>query len=45
MTKYNKYMPGFPLGTFACNIGGCALSGSLKSFLAGEESIFTMYRC
>ena len=45
MTKYNKYMPGFPLGTFACNIGGCALSGSLKSFLAGEEFIFIMYRC
>ncbi|KAL3807311.1 hypothetical protein ACHAXA_008536 [Cyclostephanos tholiformis] len=38
MTKYNKYMPGFPLGTFACNIGGCALSGSLTSFLAGNLS-------
>ena len=39
MTKYNKYMPGFPLGTFACNIGGCALSGSLKSLLAGECNV------
>mmetsp|Transcript_20750 Transcript_20750/g.45023 ORF Transcript_20750/g.45023 Transcript_20750/m.45023 type:complete len:814 (-) Transcript_20750:52-2493(-) len=43
MSKYNKNLPGFPLGTFACNIGGCALSGSLASFMAGnpgpEESI------
>lgn len=36
MSKYNKRLPGFPLGTFACNIGGCALSGSLGSFLVGE---------
>ncbi len=40
MTKYNKYVPGFPLGTFACNIGGCALSGSLKSLLAGECNVW-----
>lgn len=38
MNKYNKSLPGFPLGTFACNIGGCALSGSLASFLAGNPS-------
>jgi len=36
MNKYNKSLPGFPLGTFACNIGGCALSGSLASFIAGK---------
>lgn len=36
MTKYNKTLPGFPLGTFACNLGGCALSGSLASFIAGK---------
>lgn len=36
MDKYNKKVPGFPLGTFCCNVGGCALSGSLASFLAGE---------
>jgi len=43
MNKYNKKIPGFPLGTFACNLLSCALSGSLGSFLAGnpgpEESI------
>ena len=36
MDKYNKKIQGFPLGTFICNIGGCALSGSLASFLAGK---------
>jgi len=36
MDKYNKKIQGLPLGTFVCNIGGCALSGSLASFLAGE---------
>lgn len=36
MSKYNKRLRGFPIGTFACNIGGCALSGSLGSFLAGN---------
>lgn len=39
MTKYNKSLPGFPLGTFACNIGGCALSGSLASFIAGKYTL------
>ena len=41
--KWNPVMPNFPLGTFTCNILGCALSGSLGSLLAGnpdpEESI------
>lgn len=40
---YNKRLPGFPLGTFTCNILSVALSGSIGSFLAGnpgpEESI------
>jgi len=43
MNKYNKRLPGFPLGTFSCNLLSCALSGSLGSFLAGnpgpEESL------
>ncbi len=39
MSKYNSNLPGFPLGTFACNVGGCALSGSLGSFLAGKSSV------
>ncbi|KAL7542587.1 hypothetical protein ACHAXR_012335 [Thalassiosira sp. AJA248-18] len=43
MSQYNKNLPGFPLGTFSCNLLSCALSGSLGSFLAGnpgpEESI------
>eukprot|EP00804_Cyclotella_cryptica_P031259 CCRYP_011080-RA/>CCRYP_011080-RA protein AED:0.25 eAED:0.25 QI:192/0.8/0.66/1/0.8/0.66/6/0/816 len=33
---YNKRLPGFPLGTFACNLLSCALSGSIGSFLAGN---------
>ncbi len=40
--KYNKKLPGFPLGTFTVNLLSCALSGSLGSFLASagpEESI------
>lgn len=40
--KYNKRLPGFPLGTFTVNLLSCALSGSLGSFLASagpEESI------
>ena len=40
--KYNKRLPGFPLGTFSVNLLSCALSGSLGSFLASagpEESI------
>jgi fluoride ion exporter CrcB/FEX len=40
---YNKRLPGFPLGTFSCNLLSVALSGSIGSFLAGnpgpEESI------
>ena len=43
LLKLNDVRPGFPLGTFACNMLGCALSGSLGSLLAGnpgpEESI------
>jgi len=43
LMKYNNYRPSIPLGTFACNLLGCALSGSLGSLLAGnpgpEESI------
>uniref|UniRef100_A0A7S2LIE8 Fluoride ion transporter CrcB n=1 Tax=Skeletonema marinoi TaxID=267567 RepID=A0A7S2LIE8_9STRA len=40
--KYNKRLPGFPLGTFSVNLLSCALSGSLGSFLSSagpEESI------
>jgi fluoride ion exporter CrcB/FEX len=33
---YNKRLPGFPLGTFACNILSVALCGSIGSFLAGN---------
>ena len=40
MNKYNKRLPGFPLGTFSCNLISCALSGSLGSFLAGEIILF-----
>ncbi|KAL9190355.1 hypothetical protein ACHAXT_007566, partial [Thalassiosira profunda] len=43
MSKWNKRVPGFPIGTFSCNMLSVALSGSLGSFLAGnpgpEESI------
>jgi len=48
MDKYNKKVPGFPLGTFCCNVGGCALSGSLASFLAGEPCAYVVgmyYHC
>mmetsp|Transcript_25994 Transcript_25994/g.53780 ORF Transcript_25994/g.53780 Transcript_25994/m.53780 type:complete len:718 (+) Transcript_25994:582-2735(+) len=34
--KYNSKLPGFPLGTFACNLLSCALSGSLGSIIAGN---------
>ena len=34
--KYNKRLPGFPLGTFTCNLLSVALSGSIGSFLAGN---------
>lgn len=40
--KWNKKVPGFPLGTFSVNLLSCLLSGSLGSFLASagpEESI------
>lgn len=33
-TRWNKRLPGFPLGTFSVNLLSCALSGSLGSFLA-----------
>jgi len=43
LMRLNKLRPGFPLGTFTCNMLGCALSGSLGSLLAGnpgpEESM------
>lgn len=32
----NNYFQSFPLGSFACNILGCALSGGLGSVLAGN---------
>lgn len=34
--KYNALRPGFPLGTFSCNLLACALHGSLGSLLAGN---------
>ena len=44
LSKYNTYIKSFPLGTFAANILGCSLSGSIGSLLAGnpgeEERIF-----
>lgn len=33
---HNKKLPGFPLGTFTCNLLSVALSGSIGSFLAGN---------
>jgi len=36
LSQLNKWRPGFPIGTFACNILACALSGSLGSLLAGN---------
>ncbi|KAL7549386.1 hypothetical protein ACHAWF_012657 [Thalassiosira exigua] len=38
MNQYNSKLPGFPLGTFSCNLLSCALSGSLGSFLAGNPA-------
>jgi fluoride ion exporter CrcB/FEX len=32
----NGWRPGFPIGTFACNILACAINGSLGSLLAGN---------
>ena len=34
----NNYFQSFPLGSFACNILGCALSGGLGSVLAGNPN-------
>lgn len=34
--KLNSWCPSFPIGTFACNITSCALSGSLGTVLAGN---------
>jgi fluoride ion exporter CrcB/FEX len=36
LSRYNSLKPGFPLGTFTCNLLACALSGSLGSLLAGN---------
>jgi len=36
LVKLNTFWPSFPIGTFICNIGACALSGSLGSVLAGN---------
>jgi fluoride ion exporter CrcB/FEX len=36
LSKLNNWRPSFPIGTFACNIGACALSGSLGTVLAGN---------
>ena len=36
LSKYNNWRPGFPIGTFICNIVACALSGSLGALLAGN---------
>ena len=53
---YNKRLPGFPLGTFACNLLSCALSGSIGSgaeerivltSMIGKQSrmVFFFYSC
>ena len=36
LSKFNMWRPGFPLGTFVCNLLACALSGSLGGLLAGN---------
>ncbi len=36
MMKFNAWRPSFPLGTFACNVTACALSGTLGTLLAGN---------
>lgn len=36
MMKFNKWRPSFPIGTFACNILACALSGTLGGLIAGN---------
>ena len=36
MMKFNTWRPSFPIGTFACNITACALSGTLGTLIAGN---------
>lgn len=36
MMKFNSWRPSFPLGTFACNVTACALSGTLGTLIAGN---------
>jgi len=36
LSRYNGVRPGFPIGTFTCNLLACALSGSLGTLLAGN---------
>ncbi len=36
LSKFNRWRPNFPLGTFTANLLACALSGSLGSLLAGN---------
>ncbi len=36
MMKFNAWRPSFPIGTFACNVTACALSGTLGTLLAGN---------
>jgi len=36
LSKYNRWRPNFPIGTFTANLLACALSGSLGSLLAGN---------
>jgi len=36
MMKFNSWRPRLPLGTFACNITACALSGTLGTLIAGN---------
>jgi len=36
MMKFNSWRPGFPIGTFACNVTACALSGTLGTLIAGN---------
>lgn len=36
LSKFNKWRPTFPIGTFTANILACSLSGSLGTLLAGS---------
>lgn len=36
LSMLNSWRPSFLIGTFACNIGACALPGSLGSLIAGN---------